>query len=151
MGKKVEDMNIEHLKRYKDVAWLLVKYGRSDLVKQAGLHDALESEEEISEDEKRDAGELATDLENLGGTYIKLGQLLSTRADILPPAYLEALERLQDNVEPFPYEQVEEIVCRELGVRLSRAFSEFEREPLAAASLGQVHRARLAKRSARRC
>lgn len=92
------------------------------LVKQAGFHDALEEEPEISDEEKRDANELADDLEKLGGTYIKLGQLLSTRADILPPAYLEALERLQDNVKPFSFAEVEDVICREIGVRLSKVF-----------------------------
>jgi predicted unusual protein kinase regulating ubiquinone biosynthesis (AarF/ABC1/UbiB family) len=72
---------------------------------------------------------------------VKLGQLLSTRPDLLPPAYVEALTRLQDDVTPFPYEEVEKIVTEELGVRISKAFAEFSREPLAAASLGQVHRA----------
>ncbi|HEX8097825.1 MAG TPA: AarF/UbiB family protein, partial [Pyrinomonadaceae bacterium] len=89
------------------------------------------------------ADELASDLEKMGPTFIKMGQLLSTRADLLPPAYLEALSRLQDNIEPFSFGEVERIVTGELGVRISKAFSEFEATPMAAASLGQVHRARL--------
>ena len=133
----------ERLKRYKDVALLLVKYGRSDLVKQAGLEDHLElSEHELSETTPK-AEELAADLERLGPTFIKLGQLLSTRADLLPTPYLEALTRLQDHIEPFPFEEVDRIVSGELGVRLSKAFAYFDPDPLAAASLAQVHRAQM--------
>ena len=131
----------ERLKRYKDVAMLMVKYGRSDLVKQAGLEESLELDEIMLQETAPEAEELAHDLEKLGPTFIKLGQLLSTRADLLPGPYLEALSRLQDQIEPFPYEEVDRIVSGELGVRLSKAFAEFEREPLAAASLAQVHRA----------
>ncbi len=131
----------ERLKRYKDVAMLLVKYGRSDLVKQSGLEESLELDEIALEESAPEAEELAHDLEKLGPTFIKLGQLLSTRADLLPAPYLEALSRLQDQIEPFPYEEVDRIVSTELGVRISKAFAEFEREPLAAASLAQVHRA----------
>ncbi len=134
----------QHLKRYKDIAWLLIKYGRSDLVKTAGLDEAiLEEDQQLSADAPREAKELADDLEQRGPTFIKLGQLLSTRPDMLPLPYIEALARLQDKVEPFAYEEVERIVNTELGVRLSKAFTEFEREPMAAASLGQVHRARM--------
>jgi ubiquinone biosynthesis protein len=130
----------ERLKRYKDIALLLIKHGRSDLIKGAGFADGLLSEE-FTEDVSASAEELAADLERLGPTFIKLGQLLSTRADILPEPYLDALSRLQDQVEPFPYEEVEQIVSSELGVRISKAFADFDPKPLAAASLGQVHQA----------
>lgn len=134
----------EHLKRYKDIAYLFMKYGRSDLVQQTGLDAALAAEEQVQPDgTTAKADELAADLERLGSTYIKLGQLLSTRADLLPPAYLEALTRLQDKIGPFSFAEVERIVESELGVRLSKAFAHFEAAPVASASLGQVHRAEL--------
>ncbi len=133
----------ERLKRYKDVALLLAKYGRSDLVKQAGLEDSLEPDEHTLAEARPEAEELAADLEKLGPAFIKLGQLLSTRADLLPAPYLEALSRLQDSVEPFPYEEVDRIVSSEIGVRISKAFADFDPEPLAAASLAQVHLAHM--------
>jgi predicted unusual protein kinase regulating ubiquinone biosynthesis (AarF/ABC1/UbiB family) len=133
----------QHLNRYRQIAWLFVKYGRSDLVKDAGLEETLEAEQRVAPKEAAKASELADDLEKLGPTFVKLGQLLSTRVELLPRAYLEALARLQDEVEPFPFDEVEKIVTSELGVRMSKAFSDFEVAPMAAASLGQVHRARL--------
>jgi ubiquinone biosynthesis protein len=131
----------EHLKRYRDIAWLFIKYGRSDLVNQSGLQAAIGQETQPAKEAAAKAEELASDLEKMGPTFIKLGQLLSTRADLLPAAYLESLARLQDQIEAFPFEDVERVVSSELEVKLSRAFETFDPVPVAAASLGQVHRA----------
>jgi ubiquinone biosynthesis protein len=122
------------LGRYKNIAWFVAKYGRAEFVTRA-----LNGEDAPTADPASAEG-FARDLESLGPTFVKLGQILSTRADLLPPAYLDALARLQDQVEPFPYEEVERTIREELGVRVSHAFVEFDRLPIAAASLGQVHR-----------
>src|SRR3954469_4882771 len=133
----------QHLKRYQQIAWLLIKYGRSDLVKQSGLAETLQAEQRVTPKEAAKAEELASDLEKLGPTFVKLGQLLSTRVELMPRAYLQALERLQDKVEPFAFDEIENIVAAELGVRMSKAFTDFSVQPIASASLGQVHLARL--------
>jgi ubiquinone biosynthesis protein len=134
-----------HLGRYRDIGRLLLKYGRSDLARQVGLDatlaDDLDAESPEFADARAKGDELAADLERLGPTFIKLGQLLSTRADLLPQPYLDGLARLQDSLAPFPYEVARDIVEDELGVRLSRVYDEFDETPIAAASLGQVHAA----------
>src|ERR1017187_2075696 len=131
-----------HLKRYKDIALLFLKYGNTDLAKEFAS-EAGGDEKTLSAAKPGQPApeELADDLEKMGPTFIKFGQLLSSRADLLPEPYLKALARLQDKIKPFPYAEVEQIISSELGVRISKAFSHFEEKHLAAASLGQVHRA----------
>ena len=136
-------LKAEHLKRYKDFARLLWKYGRSDLLSGAGLSELLPEERRDAPQGAPQVKDLADDVEKLGPTFIKLGQLLSTRPDIVPAAYAEALTRLQNECAPFPYEDVERILTEELGVRPSKAFASIDREPIAAASLSQVHHATL--------
>jgi predicted unusual protein kinase regulating ubiquinone biosynthesis (AarF/ABC1/UbiB family) len=127
------------LSRYSAVIKLFLKH-RALL--GASAADPLVDEPEDLTDAKL-AEMLACDLEKLGPTFIKLGQVLSTRSDLLPPAYLEPLSRLQDKVDPVPVADVIKIVEDDLGVRVSKAFSSFDEAPLASASLGQVHRATL--------
>jgi predicted unusual protein kinase regulating ubiquinone biosynthesis (AarF/ABC1/UbiB family) len=144
-----------HLKRYRQIASLLWKYGRTDLAQQMSAEEGFGIDElplaegqPVTDTATSPSGQalpeqLADDLEAMGPTYVKLGQVLAGRPDLLPDAYLKALARLQDKVKPFSYAEVEEVVMTELGVRISKAFSRFDIEPVAAASLGQVHRAAL--------
>ena len=134
----------QHLKRYKDIALLFAKYSSPDFAREFELGDEFTAANDTPNGTSAlPPEELADDLERMGPTFVKLGQLLSSRADLLPERYLKALSRLQDKVKPFSFAEVEEIVQTELGVRLSKAFSRFDSEHLAAASLGQVHRAAL--------
>ena len=87
--------------------------------------------------------EFVDDLEALGPTFIKISQALSTRPDMVPPAYLAALQRMQDDVAPAPFEDIRAVVEAELGVKLGKLFDSFEETPIGGASLAQVHRARL--------
>jgi ubiquinone biosynthesis protein len=132
-----------HLKRYKDIALLFAKYSSPDFAREFDLGGEFGATDDPPPATALQPEELANDLERMGPTFVKIGQLLSSRADLLPDRYLKALARLQDKVKPFSYAEVEEIVETELGVRISKAFASFESEQLAAASLGQVHRATL--------
>ena len=132
---------------YRDLLLLFTRYGRKDFRLSVSPEDFLAPEntdaEVIEPDVKARAEAFAAALRKMGPTYVKFGQLLSTRPDIVPHEYILALESLQDDLEPFSFAEVERIVEEELGVRISKAFEVFESTPLAAASLGQVHRATL--------
>jgi len=130
-----------HLRRYRQIAGLLLRHARPGLVRAQGLDQILD--ETDAPGQQADAEALANELEAMGPTFVKLGQLLASRVDLLPGTYIDALARLQDDVAPFGFAEVEEIIETELAVRLSRVFEDFDPQPLAAASLGQVHRATL--------
>jgi ubiquinone biosynthesis protein len=130
------------LGRYAEIARVLSRHGGRDLVSSSGLSAQLEDAPSGSEGTHDDAAaDLVDDLESLGPTFVKLGQLLSTRADLLPDAHIEALARLQDDVEPVPFDEIRTVIEQELGARLSNVFDTFDEDPIASASLGQVHHA----------
>ena len=131
----------EKFSNYTKFISFILKYWNSDVFKAAS-ENALNNENfDDSEHDYKNPEELAEDLKNMGPTYVKLGQLLSTRPDLIPEPYLKALESLQDDVEEIPYSEVQKIVEEEIGQRISKAFESFEVQPLASASIGQVHHA----------
>lgn len=131
----------EHMKRYRDIARLFMRYGRAGAIRRARGGAMLRRKSDGEEVVVAEGKAFAADLERMGPTFVKLGQLLSTRAELFPVAYMKALARLQDDVEPFPFAEVERVLVEELGVGMDRIFRDFQRVPMAAASLGQVHAA----------
>ena len=138
----------KYLPRLAATIGLFTRYGLRDVASQQGLLElSPDGRGSEPDDEGHDVRDRAVGFRNrlieLGPAYVKLGQVLSTRPDLLPPAYIEELEQLQDDVGPIPFDEVERTIEEELGARLGKLFDEFEREPLATASLGQVHAATL--------
>ena len=123
---------------------LFTKYGLGDFAERTGLR-ALADEDvgDTNGASPEKAVQFRKRLVELGPAYIKLGQVLSTRPDLIPESYVAELEKLQDDVPPMPIEDVEQVLEEELGARISKLFETFEREPLGSASLGQVHSATL--------
>lgn len=120
----------------------MLKYWNHGLLDNAGSNPfGPEGPAETAWDFDGTPQELVEDLKRMGPTYVKLGQLLSTRSDLLPQPYLSALVELQDNVSPVPFDEIERIVEAGLGLPLGSVFMEFDRQPLASASIGQVHKA----------
>jgi predicted unusual protein kinase regulating ubiquinone biosynthesis (AarF/ABC1/UbiB family) len=134
-----------YLPRLAATIGLFTRYGLRDFAKQQGLEGiAPEPGEDGGDDPSVDkAAAFRKKLVELGPAYVKLGQVLSTRPDLLPNTYIRELEKLQDDVDPIPYSEVERIVEEELKTRISKLFESFETEPLGSASLGQVHAAAL--------
>lgn len=139
-GKK-----IRHINRYREIAAALISQGFYYIVEEMGLAekvpyyrrsrpDSLKNPQAIGE-------RIRLVLQQLGPTYIKLGQIASTRPDIFPAEVIAELEKLQDKVPPFSYPEVQSIIHQELGTDLEELYGEFNPEPIAAASIGQVHQA----------
>jgi len=139
-----------NLNRYSQILGILFKYGFGDLVETLKIDQYLEIGLQMISRKKRDRVEKSTRaerirmaFEELGPTYIKLGQILSTRPDLVTPDLISELAKLQDEVPPFPFNDARKIIENELGQPLEESFSAFEEKPLASASIGQVHRAEL--------
>ncbi|MBX3474022.1 MAG: AarF/ABC1/UbiB kinase family protein [Planctomycetes bacterium] len=135
----------QHLKRYRQIASILLRYGLSEVARSSGLEDLLGDDiSRLTQRAHPKPAELAAELEEMGPTFVKLGQVLSTRGDLVPAEYIAALQTLQDRVGPVPYAEVEQVILEEFGLGVPHVFNTFEPVPLAAASLGQVHVAGLA-------
>jgi len=135
---------VRQLGRLSEIAQVAAKHGFGYVFDSRRL-DGLpfrHREVEVAQDGGSSRGQrLRAMLDELGPTFVKFGQLLSTRPDVVPPDIVFELRNLQDAVTPFSYEYVEQVIQEDLGLTVEQAFLEFEREPVAAASIGQVHRA----------
>jgi len=140
---------IRHLRRYQEIAQVLIRHGFGELVDLLELQPYLAFPRRLVRRLREEAPPLGAPqrlrlaLEELGPTFIKLGQVLSTRPDLIPPPYVAELTKLQDTVPPGPWKPIQELIEAELGASTTELFARIGREPIAAASLAQVHPATL--------
>ncbi len=138
------DQTYKNIQRLRQIATVFGAHGFSQVLEQIGLSKLVSWDKKSVADEKLSVAiRLRMALDELGPTFIKLGQTLSLRADILPPDFIVELKKLQDDASPFSVEEVVEQIEKELGAKLSDVCDKFEDIPVGAASLAQVHRAKL--------
>lgn len=141
--------NIRSIRRYLNIVRVLSTYGFDQVLEMLGLADMVVRSRKLFRRPMPDIARLTAAermrlaLEELGPTFIKLGQILSTRPDVIPHAFVHEFEKLQDNVPSFPFAEVLSQISAELGGPVEQFFAEIDPVPLAAASIAQVHRARL--------
>ena len=139
--------HLRDLPRYRQILASLVRYGYRDVVTALHLDGLVRPIERAALGDEVPPHDRPMRLrlvcEDLGPTFVKLGQILSTRPDLLPEAYTTELALLRDHVKPFPFAEAEAILAEEYGRPASEVFASIESEPLASASISQVHRARL--------
>ena len=133
------------IRRYREIAQVLVRHGMGFLIGITGLERFAPVRRGMAAGGgwPSHPARLRQALEELGPTFIKLGQIISTRADLLPPDFQQELSRLQDDAPPVPFQEILTAVNQELGVSINDSFASFDREPLASASIGQAHAAKL--------
>ncbi len=140
---------VRHLQRYREIVGVFIRHGFGELADLLELQPYLALPRRLLRRWRREAPPLGAPqrvrlvLEELGPTFIKLGQVLSTRPDLIPPAYITELAKLQDTVPPAEWEPVRAQIEAELGAPLEKLFTTFDPTPIAAASLAQVHTATL--------
>jgi len=139
-----------HARRYRAILSVLAKYGFGDLVDTLNIREHVENVgKTISRQRAEPVKRLSRPervrmvLEELGPTFVKMGQILSTRDDLIPMEYVQEMSKLQDAVPAFPYDRVKEVILSETGKAPGAIFRAFQKKPIAAASIGQVHRALL--------
>ncbi len=143
------DQTFRNIGRVREIASILTKYGFEEFVNATPLSSLIPDKRRLSwkkerESKKYNRWELVRmAAEDLGPTFIKLAQALGNRPDILPEGLIEELQKLQSDVAPISYQEVEQIIEEELGGGIKDYFNEFYKKPLGSASIGQVHRARL--------
>lgn len=141
--------NIRSIRRYLNIVRVLSTYGFDQALELLGLADVMVRSRRLFSRRKTELSRLSSAermrlaLEELGPTFVKLGQILSTRPDVIPHAFVTEFEKLQDNVPSFPFDEVVAQIAAELGGPVDQFYAEIDAVPLAAASIAQVHRARL--------